>query len=98
MYYDENYIPKKRKNSRRDIKEYQPKSGTAVAYNYAVKKKKEIINVFCWWSALGNITLRNNDKGIAYQMLLNMFYMNDIEPCNRLLKSMGLSPLTKEEY
>ena len=26
--------------------DYQPKSGTAIAYNYAVKKKKEIVNVF----------------------------------------------------
>ena len=30
---------------RRDLFDYQPKSGTAVAYDYAVKKKKEIINV-----------------------------------------------------
>lgn len=33
------------KNSRRDLFDYQPKSGTTVAYDYAVKKKKEIINV-----------------------------------------------------
>ena len=46
VYYDENYLPPRRKNSRRDLFDYQPKSGTAVAYNYAVRKKKEIINVF----------------------------------------------------
>ena len=46
VHYDENYLPPKRRNSRRDLFEYQPKSGTAVAYDYAVKKKKEIINVF----------------------------------------------------
>ena len=46
VYYDENYLPPKRRNSRRDLFDYQPKSGTAVAYNYAVRKKKEIINVF----------------------------------------------------
>ena len=46
VYYDENYLPPRRKNSRRDITDYQPKSGTAVAYDYAVKKKKEIINVY----------------------------------------------------
>ena len=46
VYYDENYLPPRRKNSRRDITGYQPKSGTAVAYDYAVKKKKEIINVY----------------------------------------------------
>ena len=45
-YYDENYAPPKRRNSRRDLTDYQPKSGTAVAYEYAIKKKKEIINVF----------------------------------------------------
>ena len=43
-------------------------------------------------------TLRDNNRGIAYQMLLNMFYMNDIETCNMVLKSMGLSPLAKEDY
>ena len=46
VYYDENYLPPRRKNSRRDLTDYQPKSGTAVAYEYAVKKKKEIINIF----------------------------------------------------
>ena len=45
VYYDENYLPPRRKNGRRDLFDYQPKSGTAVAYDYAVKKKKEIINV-----------------------------------------------------
>ena len=46
VYYDDNYLPPRRKNSRRDLTDYQPKSGTAVAYEYAIKKKKEIINVF----------------------------------------------------
>ena len=46
IYYDENYLPPRRKNSRRDLFDYQPKSGTAVAYDYAVKKKKKIINCF----------------------------------------------------
>ncbi len=45
-YYDENYLPPRRKNNRRDLTDYQPKSGTAVAYDYAIKKKKKIINVF----------------------------------------------------
>ena len=45
VYYDDNYLPPRRKNSRRDLTDYQPKSGTAVAYDYAVKKKKEVINV-----------------------------------------------------
>ena len=46
IYYDENYLPSRRRNSRRDLTDYQPKSGTAVAYNYAIKKKKKIINCF----------------------------------------------------
>ena len=46
VYYDANYLPPRRKNSRRDLTEYQPKSGTAVAYNYAIRKKKIIINIF----------------------------------------------------
>ncbi len=46
VYYDKNYLPPKRKNKRSGLTDYQPKSGTAVAYNYAVKKKCKIINVF----------------------------------------------------
>lgn len=45
VYYNENYLPPKRRNSRRDLTDYQPKSGTAVAYAYALRKKKIIINV-----------------------------------------------------
>lgn len=46
VYYDENYAPPRRKNSRKDLTDYQPKSGTKTAYDYAVKKKGEIINLF----------------------------------------------------
>ncbi len=46
VYYDESYAPPQRKNNRRDLTSYQPKSGTKVAYDYAVRKKKEIVNVF----------------------------------------------------
>ncbi|MBQ7032060.1 MAG: DUF1273 family protein [Clostridia bacterium] len=46
VYYDENYAPPRRRNSSRDLTDYQPKSGTKVAYDYAVRKKKEIVNVF----------------------------------------------------
>ena len=46
VYYDKNYLPPRRKNSKRDLFDYQPKSGTAVAYDYAVKNKKIIINCF----------------------------------------------------
>lgn len=44
-YYDENYVPSKRKLGKTASSCYQPKSGTSIAYNYAVKKKLFIINV-----------------------------------------------------
>lgn len=46
VYYDADYLPLRRKNSRRDLFDYQPKSGTKVAYDYAVKKCERVINVF----------------------------------------------------
>ena len=45
FYYDENYQPSRRKTSHRDLFDYQPKSGTAVAYAYAVQKKKTVYNL-----------------------------------------------------
>lgn len=46
MYYDKNYLPPRRKNSRSDIVDYQPKSGTALAYEYAKRKGVRIINLY----------------------------------------------------
>ena len=46
VYYDENYAPSRRKHSRRDLFDYQPTSGTGVAYKYAERKKRRIINIF----------------------------------------------------
>ena len=46
VYYDENYLPPRRKNSRRDLTDYQPKSGTKVALDYAIKNGICINNVF----------------------------------------------------
>ena len=46
VYYDESYTPQERKNNRKAIVDYQPKSGTKIAYDYAVKKKRKIINIF----------------------------------------------------
>lgn len=45
IYYDENYMPPRRKNSRRDLFDYQPSSGTKLAYDYAVKKNLKILNI-----------------------------------------------------
>ena len=49
-YYNEHYQPPKRKYSKRDVFEYQPKSGTGLAYEYATyklqsNKKLIIINI-----------------------------------------------------
>lgn len=45
VYYDEHYMPSRRKQSRRDLTDYQPSSGTGVAYKYAEKKRRRIINI-----------------------------------------------------
>ena len=46
FYYNEEYQPQRRKESKRSIGTYQPKSGTKIAYKYAVQKKKKIINIY----------------------------------------------------
>ena len=46
FYYDKNYKPQKRRLKISDVFEYQPNSGTALAYKYATSKKKNIINLF----------------------------------------------------
>lgn len=46
VYYNHEYLPPKRKVSKSSSVEYQPKSGTAIAVEYARKKKKEIINFY----------------------------------------------------
>lgn len=48
VYYDENYLPPRRRNSKRALVDYQPKSGTKIAYEYAIKKGLNIINVISW--------------------------------------------------
>ena len=45
VYYKEDYQPPRKKQSRNSLGEYQPKSGTKTAYEYAKKKEKRIINV-----------------------------------------------------
>lgn len=45
VYYDENYMPAARKNSKKNLSEYQPKSGTKLAYDYAEKKGSLVINL-----------------------------------------------------
>lgn len=45
FYYDTEYKPPLRKGSGKGDS-YQPKSGTRMAYQYAVQKKKEIVNLY----------------------------------------------------
>ena len=50
FYYNEAYQPPKRKRTNRDLSTYQPKSGTRLAYEYAVQKSKNgekvLLNIF----------------------------------------------------
>ena len=45
FYYDQNYLPPPRR-LKGAMTTYQTKSGTRIAYEYAKRKKKHIINVF----------------------------------------------------
>ena len=46
FYYDESYVPKEETKKRDILRPTRSKSGTRVAYNYAIKNNKKIINVF----------------------------------------------------
>ena len=45
FYYKEDYKPDIKKQSKRSLSYYQPKSGTKLAYDYAVMKKKRVYNM-----------------------------------------------------
>ena len=45
FYYDPTYLPSRRKFSKKNIGDYQPNSGTKLAFEYANKKNKTIINI-----------------------------------------------------
>lgn len=46
FYYNKDYLPPKRKAPNKFLPDYQPKSGTAIAYSYAKQKKKQIYNMY----------------------------------------------------
>ena len=46
FYYDESYLPPRRKYGSGFLSDYQPKSGTSVAFRFAKSKKKTVINCF----------------------------------------------------
>lgn len=46
VYYKKDYTPPRRKNSKKDLTDYQPKSGTGIAYAYAQRTQKRIINFY----------------------------------------------------
>lgn len=45
VYYNGGYLPPRRRNGKKDLFDYQPPSGTQIAYDYAKRKKKTIINL-----------------------------------------------------
>ena len=45
VYYDKAYLPPPKKYGKGVFREVQPKSGTGIAYAYAVQQKLQIINV-----------------------------------------------------
>ena len=45
IYFEESYLPTNRKTGEKYVFDYQPKSGTGIAYKYAVQKKRTIINL-----------------------------------------------------
>lgn len=46
FYYNKDYLPPIRKAANKFLPDYQPKSGTAIAFEYAKAKKKRIVNLF----------------------------------------------------
>jgi len=46
IYFDENYIVSKRNKKIQNLQNKLIKSGTRIAYDYALKKQKRIINIF----------------------------------------------------
>lgn len=46
FYYNENYVPTQSRKQNNQLTTSYRKSGTRAAYDYAVKKKKNIINVY----------------------------------------------------
>lgn len=47
FYYNENYLPEQKRYSKKNRFLYQPNSGTKLAYDYALRKKKNCYNFFC---------------------------------------------------
>jgi len=65
VFYNENYRPARRKQSSRALTDYQPSSGTGVAYKYAEKKNRKIINLYNingWKTDINNKIATYNTK------------------------------------
>ena len=45
FYYDKDYLPPKRRGFKNSAGLYQPNSGTRLAYEYALRKQRENINL-----------------------------------------------------
>ena len=44
VYYIDGYLPTRRLNTKKELTDYQPESGTKIACDYAIKKNKYVIN------------------------------------------------------
>lgn len=53
FYYNKDYLPPVRKESKRSLTTYQPRSGTRLAYDFAKANNKTIINLY-------TVTAENN--------------------------------------
>lgn len=48
--------------------------------------------------SLAGYSLRNTEEGLAYNLLINQFYMEDLIFCNKLLREIGIKPLTLDPF
>lgn len=46
FYFDEMYQPSRRRQSKTSLSDYQPKSGTGLAFDYAKTHRKKVINLY----------------------------------------------------
>ena len=45
FYYNPDYLPPRRKYSKRSVGDYQPKSGTAIVFDYAKRRNRVVENL-----------------------------------------------------
>ncbi len=71
FYYNENYQPPLKPATKKRIFSYQPKSGTKIAYDYAVQKKT-IINLCSVHKIKNSMSLMQEIRQFAADVALNL--------------------------